>query len=135
MGFQRDLAIFAVHFVITRAGSPVTQQKSIVHAGEASTMRHSWTLTTVLFATLLCLARPISAQLSNTTTSSLNLTAIAASNGASVLECWQIGGFASSAQAGTAGALSLFLGDAANISYTIIPARFNGGVHRAPAAQ
>lgn len=84
------------------------------------------------FMSILSLAP---AQLSNVTTPSLNLTAIAASNGSSVLECWQFPGFVASAQAGTSGALNLFLGDTANVSYTILPARFNGGLHTAPTSQ
>lgn len=85
-----------------------------------------------LFLSLLSLT---GAQLSNVTTPSLNLTAIAASSGASVLECWQFPGFAASATAGTSGALNLFLGEVSNMSYTIILPRFDGGIHRAPAAQ
>ena len=73
--------------------------------------------------------------LSNITTPSLNLTTLTGRNNASVLECWSIPGFAASSTAGTSGALNLFLGDTANASYTILPARFNGGVHRAPAPQ
>jgi hypothetical protein len=65
----------------------------------------------------------------------LNLTAISASNGNSILECWALPGFFASAQAGTAGALNLFLGDLANATYTVIPPRFNGGLHNAPAPQ
>jgi hypothetical protein len=65
----------------------------------------------------------------------LNLTAISASNGNSILECWALPGFVASAQAGTAGALNLFLGDLANATYTIIPPRFDGGLHNAPAPQ
>jgi len=78
---------------------------------------------------------PVSSQLSNVTTPSLNLTAISASNGASVLECWQLPGFVSSSVAGTVGALNLFLGDLSNATYTVIPSRFDGGVHNAPAPQ
>lgn len=65
----------------------------------------------------------------------LNLTAISASNGKSVLECWALPGFVASAQAGTVGALNLFLRDLANAAYTVIPPRFNGGLHNAPAPQ
>ena len=65
----------------------------------------------------------------------LNLTAISASNGSSVLECWALPGFVASTQAGTVGALNLVLGDLANATYTIIPPRFNGGLHQAPAPQ
>lgn len=65
----------------------------------------------------------------------LNLTAISASNGNSVLECWALPGFVASTQAGTVGALNLVLGDLANATYTVIPPRFNGGLHKAPAPQ
>ena len=78
---------------------------------------------------------PVFAQLTNVTTPALNLTAISAANGASTLECWQFPGIQVSSTAGTSGALSLFLGDAANVTYTVLPPRFNGGVHNAPAAQ
>src|ERR1700761_4196241 len=90
----------------------------------------------------LCLSivlPPVTAQapsiLSNTTTPSLNLTTIAARDGHSILQCWSIPGFAQSATAGTAGALNLFLGGTSNASYTVIPPRFNGGLHTAPVPQ
>ncbi|KAJ9144623.1 hypothetical protein NKR23_g5993 [Pleurostoma richardsiae] len=75
------------------------------------------------------------AQLNSSTTPSLNLTAIGALNGESTLECWQLGPFASSSTPGVSGALNLFLGDASNASYTVIPGRFDGGLHNAPALQ
>lgn len=92
---------------------------------------------TVLFAigSFANLFSATSAQLSNVTTPTLNLTTIAAVNGSSVLQCWQFPEFMASAQAGTAGALNLFLGDMANASYTVVPPRFNGGLHTAPSAQ
>lgn len=65
----------------------------------------------------------------------LNLTAISASSGNSVLECWALPGFVASAQAGTVGALNLLLGDLVNATYTVIPPRFNGGLHKSPAPQ
>lgn len=66
----------------------------------------------------------------------LNLTAISASNGASTLECWQLSApFVVSTQAGTVGAASDQLGDVANASFSVLPAMFNGGAHRAPAVQ
>src|SRR5262249_37645069 len=76
---------------------------------------------------------PVSSQISNGTTPSLNPRAISASNGASILECWQLPGFVFSSVAGTIGALHLFLGDLSNATYTVIPSRFDGGVHNAPA--
>jgi hypothetical protein len=75
------------------------------------------------------------AQSSTSVPRALNLTAISASSGNSVLECWALPGFVASAQAGTAGALNLLLGDLANATYTVIPPKFNGGLHKAPAPQ
>ena len=65
-----------------------------------------------------------------------NLTAIAAKDGASVLQCWQLANpFMVSSTPGTAGTAIETLGNAANASYTILPARFDGGLHHAPAVQ
>lgn len=66
----------------------------------------------------------------------LNLTAISAANGESTLECWQLSDpFTLSNQAGTAGTAIKQLGNVANATLTILPAKFNGGAHRAPAVQ
>lgn len=66
----------------------------------------------------------------------LNITALSAHNGASVLECWQIlPGFTTSSQAGTTGASILQLGGLANMSYSVIPPNFNAGLHNAPTTQ
>lgn len=66
----------------------------------------------------------------------LNVTALGAANGASTLECWQLESpFSISSQAGTAGSASLNLGDAANLTYAVIPAGFDGGLHNAPYNQ
>src|SRR6266436_6532717 len=67
---------------------------------------------------------------------SLNITAISAQNGASVLECWQIiPGFTTSTQTGTTGASILQLGNVANMSYSVIPPNFDAGYHNAPSPQ
>jgi len=85
----------------------------------------------LLFTLLLQLVASTSATLTY-----LNLTAISASNGASTLECWQLSApFVVSSQAGTAGAATEQLGNVANASFSVIPACFNGGAHRAPAVQ
>ena len=66
----------------------------------------------------------------------LNLTAISAANGESTLECWQLSApITVSDTPGTIGTAIQQLGSATNVSYTILPARFNGGTHRAPAVQ
>jgi hypothetical protein len=86
-------------------------------------------------AALVLSSYTANAQSSTSVPSALNLTAISASKGNSVLECWALPGFASSAQAGTVGALNLVLGDLANATYTVIPPKFNGGLHKSPAPQ
>lgn len=92
-----------------------------------------------ILALALLSAVPIVAQttalLSNVTTPNLNLTTITTRDGRSILQCWSIPEFMQSATAGTAGALNLFLGETINASYTVIPPRFNGGLHTAPAPQ
>jgi hypothetical protein len=98
-------------------------------------MTFAISISTRLLTVLLLISATTFAQLSNLTTPSLNLTTISASNGASTLECWQLPGFKTSAQAGTSGALNLFLGELSNATYTVIPSRFNGGIHNAPSAQ
>ncbi|KAI0004005.1 hypothetical protein F4779DRAFT_81257 [Xylariaceae sp. FL0662B] len=66
----------------------------------------------------------------------LNLTTITGRNNISVLECWQLKTpFASSDVPGVAGTQTLQMGDTENASYGIIPPRFDGGLHNAPAKQ
>ncbi|KAF2760640.1 hypothetical protein EJ05DRAFT_484345 [Pseudovirgaria hyperparasitica] len=60
----------------------------------------------------------------NATTRYLNLTAINAVDGKSVLECWQLGPFATSSVSGTTGSLALFLGDTSNATYSVLPPRY-----------
>ncbi|KAL8317561.1 hypothetical protein RB597_001111 [Gaeumannomyces tritici] len=85
--------------------------------------------------TLLSILQHAHAQLNTITTPSLNVTAIGAADGASTIECWQFGPFVSSSVPGVAGALGLFLGSASNATFTVIPARFDGGLHNAPVPQ
>ncbi|KAG6215213.1 hypothetical protein E4U50_007822 [Claviceps purpurea] len=74
--------------------------------------------------------------LSNLTTPFLNLTAVTATNGVSLFECWQLATpFDNTAEKGIEGALKLSLGEAGNMSYDVIPGRFDGGFHHAPAFQ
>jgi len=55
---------------------------------------------------------------------------------ASSLECWEFSHpFTVSTDAGTAGAAALNLGAVEEVVYTVLPARFNGGLHRAPKTQ
>lgn len=65
-----------------------------------------------------------------------NVTTIAAANGSSTLECWQLAtDLTTSAEAGTAGSLLAALGDVSDLSYTVLPAGFDGGRHNAPVVQ
>jgi len=66
----------------------------------------------------------------------LNVTSLATLNGKSIFQCWALSaGFQTSGQQGTVGAEILQLGNLANASYTILPARFNAGLHNAPNVQ
>jgi hypothetical protein len=85
---------------------------------------------------LVGLVLPALAQLSTLTTPFLNLTALTAAHGESVFECWQLSSpFKQTTESGISGALQLFLGDMSNASYSVIPPRFDGGFHHAPAFQ
>lgn len=65
-----------------------------------------------------------------------NITAIGAANGRSTIECWQIARpFDISTDPGTAGTAAQQLGDSTNLTFTILPPRFDGGLHHAPAVQ
>ncbi|KAI0383862.1 hypothetical protein F5Y04DRAFT_249866 [Hypomontagnella monticulosa] len=66
----------------------------------------------------------------------LNLTALTGRDGISVLECWQLTTpLITSNVPGVAGSATLELGDVANATYTVIPPRFDGGLHHAPVKQ
>lgn len=91
-----------------------------------------------LLASLLLLL-PSDALCANITTpSTLNITALTGRNGLSLLECWALQpGFVTSTEAGTSGSMNLNLGmlGSANATYSVIPAGFDGGAHRAPVVQ
>ena len=66
----------------------------------------------------------------------LNITTVAAANGLSTLECWQLSApFTQSSTPGTSGALNTQLGESGASSFTSIPPQFDGGLHNAPAVQ
>lgn len=69
-------------------------------------------------------------------TERFNLTAIGAANGKSTIECWQIlRPFDVSRDPGTAGTKALQLGDLTNLTFSVLPAKFDGGLHTAPFVQ
>jgi hypothetical protein len=69
------------------------------------------------------------------TTPVLNITALDAVDGKSVIQCWQLDPFTISSTPGTVGALALNLGDTSQAEYIIIPGRYNAGIHNAGAKQ
>ncbi|RYP70509.1 hypothetical protein DL771_005446 [Monosporascus sp. 5C6A] len=65
-----------------------------------------------------------------------NITAISARYGNSTIECWQLGSsFSVSAQPGIAGGGMARLGDVSEMTYNVIPANSEGGLHNAPSNQ
>ena len=81
-------------------------------------------------ATLLAALLPPSVALQ------LNITALGAANNASTLECWQMDTpFTISTQQGTSGSAQLQLGNTSTMSYSVLPAEYEAGVHNAPANQ
>ena len=65
----------------------------------------------------------------------LNLTAIAAVNGVSILECWQLSASFTAGQEGNSSILITDLGQTGDTSYFFLEAGFNNGLHNAPAVQ
>ena len=67
---------------------------------------------------------------------SLNISAVGAANNVSVLQCWQMDNpFESSGTPGIGGSATAKIGDTANITFTVVPAGFDGGLHNAPFNQ
>ncbi|KAI4859298.1 hypothetical protein F4820DRAFT_467164 [Hypoxylon rubiginosum] len=63
----------------------------------------------------------------------LNVTAISARDGSSIFQCWQMDTpFDISTEPGTLGTAGAVLGDVSTVSYTIIPANHDSGLHNAP---
>jgi len=66
----------------------------------------------------------------------LNITTLAAVDGSSTLECWQLNApTIASTEPGTVGLMATALGTAGDVTYKVIPAGYDGGLHNAPAVQ
>ncbi|KAI1105270.1 hypothetical protein F4804DRAFT_304795 [Jackrogersella minutella] len=66
----------------------------------------------------------------------MNLTTLTGKNNVSVLECWQLSiPFQTDDEPGVKGLDVLWMGELANASTTVIPGRFDGGLHNAPFKQ
>ena len=99
---------------------------------------HSFIFLSPLITLLFILSTSMSLAIQGTSADppALNLTAISAANGTSIFECWQLQApFLDSNQAGTDGAVFAQLGNASNASLTILPPKFDGGLHNAPCVQ
>lgn len=89
-----------------------------------------------MLAHLLTAAVLLASLLQQSAALQLNITALGAADNASTLECWQMDTpFTISTQSGTAGSAQLQLGNTSTITYGVLPAQFDGGVHNAPANQ
>ena len=97
-------------------------------------MRAAAVLASVLATAASALALGIPVTTSNGTF--LDLTAIVTRHNNSALECWRLTNpFTTSSGAGTAGASTLNIASLANATYTVVPPRFEGGIHNAPHPQ
>ena len=89
----------------------------------------NWSVKIALI-TLAAFIQLFHAQMPNTSPA-LNLTAISASNGESVIECWALTSRPTSFDA----ASNFYLGGASNGTYSVIPPRTVVGLHNAPYVQ
>lgn len=89
----------------------------------------TWSVKVALI-TLVTFIQLCHAQMPNTSPA-LNLTAISASKGESIIECWAL----KCRPADFAAASNFYLGGASNGTYSVIPPRTVVGLHNAPYAQ
>ncbi|KAF2994685.1 hypothetical protein E8E13_002103 [Curvularia kusanoi] len=73
---------------------------------------------------------------SSTNATYLTAPALVTVNNCTVIQCWRLTNpFSTSSTPGTVGAQALVLSNVTNFAYTVLPPRFNGGQHTAPAPQ
>ncbi|KAF2118070.1 hypothetical protein BDV96DRAFT_489447 [Lophiotrema nucula] len=88
----------------------------------------------IWLSSLLLLATPVIAQTDNTTY--LTATALVTKNNNSAFECWQLTEpFKRSSTPGVSGTQVATIGNYTNLGYTILPPRYDGGIHTAPVPQ
>ena len=92
-------------------------------------------LITVLYALILpTISQTITHSSPNPTY--LIAPALVTVNNRTVIQCWRLNTpFKSSSTPGTSGAKTAIITNATNLAYTILPPRFNGGLHTAPVPQ
>lgn len=85
---------------------------------------------------LLAAALSCNAKTSNNATYLTATAIVTNAHNHSAFECWEFTTPVSvSTDAGTSGSADFVFGNVSEAVYTIIPARFNGGTHNAPAPQ
>ena len=92
-------------------------------------------LITLSYALILPTVSQIIAQPSSNSTY-LTAPALVTVNNRTVVQCWRLNTpFLTSSTPGTSGAKTATITNATNLAYTILPPRFNGGLHTAPLPQ
>ncbi|KAF2794209.1 hypothetical protein K505DRAFT_242706 [Melanomma pulvis-pyrius CBS 109.77] len=92
-------------------------------------------LSNVFLFSLFVLTGNVGAQ-ADANTTFLTATAIVTKNNNSAFECWQLTEpFRRSAVPGVSGTQVVTLSNNSNLAYVILPPRFDGGIHNAPAPQ
>ncbi|KAF2728010.1 hypothetical protein EJ04DRAFT_504788 [Polyplosphaeria fusca] len=88
-----------------------------------------------LFSLLTLLSTNVFGQ-SDPNTTYLTATALVTKNNASAFECWQLNEpFKRSSVPGVSGAQVATIGNYTDLGYTILPPRYDGGIHTAPVPQ
>lgn len=91
-------------------------------------------LSSVLVAVVGFLLAPASTQANSTYLTATALVTDSHNN--SAFECWQLcNPFMTTSTPGQAGTKVATVGNITNGAYTVLPPRFNGGIHVAPAVQ
>jgi hypothetical protein len=90
----------------------------------------------VVFAPIVALLSVFALAQSDQNTTYLTATALVTRDNASAFECWQLTEpFKRSSVPGVSGTLVATIGNYTNLGYTILPPRFDGGLHTAPVPQ
>lgn len=91
---------------------------------------HFQQATLLFFLTSTCLSQ------SPTNSSYLTAPALVTIENRTIIQCWRLPSpFVTSSTPGTNGAQAAVIGNITNLAYTILPPRFDGGLHTAPMPQ
>ncbi|KAJ4983627.1 small secreted protein [Stagonosporopsis vannaccii] len=91
--------------------------------------------TTLLLSPLLALPL-LHTHAQSTNATYLTAPALVTVDNRTVIQCWRLTSpFVTSSTPGTVGAQAAVVGNATNLAYTVLPPRFNGGLHTAPVPQ